>query len=339
VVERRIRGVPPVELADVPGSGGVGLVESPSSGVEVDSLPGRAPRGSSIDRSVESHMEQARASAQRRRSRPPEHHRALALEQAAEGVVVLPADAARQVLGIALGREVPLGAQQREALEERAARGLCQLLRARPLRRVGRWALRAAEPIDEGQAETLARAGIDFVNHNLNTSRRFYPSICSTHTYDDRVATVKHTVRAGLAPCSGVIVGMGETAEDLVEAAMELRRLAVVSLPVNFLHPIDGTPLGDRVPPTSGECLRALALFRLTNPRADLRAAGGRERCLGAAQGLALFAANSLFVGGYLTTPGQQRDEAVAMIETRGFEGGGAPRRYPPAAMDRAAQM
>ena len=174
--------------------------------------------------------------------------------------------------------------------------------------------------MDEGQAETLARAGIDFVNHNLNTSRRFYPSICSTHTYDDRVATVKHTVRAGLAPCSGVIVGMGETAEDLVEAAMELRRLAVVSLPVNFLNPIDGTPLGDRVPPTSGECLRALALFRLTNPRADLRAAGGRERCLGAAQGLALFAANSLFVGGYLTTPGQERDEAVAMIETLGFE-------------------
>ena len=193
--------------------------------------------------------------------------------------------------------------------------------------------------MDEGQAETLARAGIDFVNHNLNTSRRFYPSICSTHTYDDRVATVKHTVRAGLAPCSGVIVGMGETAEDLVEAAMELRRLAVVSLPVNFLHPIDGTPLGDRVPPTSGECLRALALFRLTNPRADLRAAGGRERCLGAAQGLALFAANSLFVGGYLTTPGQERDEAVAMIETLGFEVEGAPRRSPPAAMDRATQM
>src|SRR5262249_20629638 len=119
--------------------------------------------------------------------------------------------------------------------------------------------------LDDGQAETLASAGIDFVNHNLNTSRRFYPSICSTHTYDERVATVRQTVRAGLAPCSGVIVGMGETPEDLVEVANELRRLAVVSLPVNFLHPIDGTPLGDRVPVTPGDCLRALALFRLTN--------------------------------------------------------------------------
>jgi len=193
--------------------------------------------------------------------------------------------------------------------------------------------------MDEGHAEALAHAGIDFVNHNLNTSRRFYPSICSTHTYDDRVSTVTNTVRAGLAPCSGVIVGMGETVEDLVEVAMELRRLAVVSLPVNFLNPIDGTPLGDRIPLTPADCLRALALFRLTNPRADLRAAGGRERCLGAAQGLALFAANSLFVGGYLTTPGQARDEAVGMIETLGFEVEAALPRRPASVMDRAAQM
>jgi biotin synthase len=174
--------------------------------------------------------------------------------------------------------------------------------------------------MDEGQARTLREAGIDFVNHNLNTSRRFYPEICSTHTYDDRVATVEGTARAGLATCSGVIVGMGETHEDLAEVAAELRALDVASLPVNFLHPIDGTPLGDRPPPAPADCLRALALFRLTSPRADLRAAGGRERSLGEVQGLALFAASSIFVEGYLTTPGQHREDARAMIGALGFE-------------------
>jgi biotin synthase len=174
--------------------------------------------------------------------------------------------------------------------------------------------------MDEAQAATLHAAGVDYVNHNLNTSRRHYPAICSTHTYDDRVATVEDTARAGLSTCSGVIIGMGETAEDLVDVAAELNRLAVDSLPVNFLHPIEGTPLGDRPPPGPADCLRALALFRLTNPRAEIRAAGGRERCLGAAQPLALFAANSLFVEGYLTTPGQRRDAAVEMIDRLGFE-------------------
>ena len=185
----------------------------------------------------------------------------------------------------------------------------------------------------EPEARTLHEAGIDFVNHNLNTSRRFYPAICSTHTYDDRLATIDGMRRAGLASCSGVIVGMGETADDLVEVAAELRALEVESLPVNFLHPIAGTPLADRPPPAPGDCLRALALFRLTNPRADIRAAGGRERCLGPAQGLALFAANSIFVEGYLTTPGQRQPAALAMIEALGFEVEAAP------AVDSAAQM
>jgi biotin synthase len=169
-------------------------------------------------------------------------------------------------------------------------------------------------------ATTLREAGVDFMNHNLNTSRRFYPAICSTHTYDDRLATVTSGRRAGLHLCSGVIVGMGETDDDLVDVAHALARLEPTSLPVNFLHPIDGTPLGDREPPAVGRCLRALALFRLTNPRAEIRAAGGRERCLGAAQPLALYAANSVFVQGYLTTPGQQPDEALGMIAAHGFE-------------------
>jgi biotin synthase len=183
-------------------------------------------------------------------------------------------------------------------------------------------------------AARLRRAGVDFVNHNLNTSRRFYPEICSTHTYEDRVATVESARRAGMHICSGVIVGMGETDDDLVDVAGALAAVGPTSLPVNFLIPIDGTPLGDREPPPVGRCLRALALFRLTNPRAEIRAAGGRELALGAAQPLALYAANSLFVRGYLTTPGQPADEALAMIAALGFEVEPAAER-----MDSAHQM
>ena len=192
--------------------------------------------------------------------------------------------------------------------------------------------------MDEPKARQLHDAGVDFVNHNLNTSRRHYPEICATHTYDDRMETVHGAARAGLSTCSGVIIGMGESHDDLVDVAAELRALEVESLPVNFLIPIEGTPLGDRQPPPAGDCLRALALFRLTNPRAEIRAAGGRERCLREAQGLALFAANSIFVEGYLTTPGQRRDDALAMIAELGFEvDTNAPIGRP--AMDRTLQM
>jgi biotin synthase len=174
--------------------------------------------------------------------------------------------------------------------------------------------------MSEPQARTLSEAGVDYANHNLNTSRRHYPAICGTHTYDDRVATVENAKRGGLRACSGVIVGLGEQPADVVDVAQALGALAVESLPVNFLIPIDGTPLADATPPDPGYCLRALALFRLTNPRAEIRAAGGREHCLGDLQGLALFAVNSIFVEGYLTTPGQEHDVARRMIDDLGFE-------------------
>src|SRR5438046_9911752 len=110
---------------------------------------------------------------------------------------------------------------------------------------------------DEAQARPLGDAGADFVNHNLNTSRRFYPAICSTHTYDDRMATVRGSTRAGLGACSGVIIGMGETHEGLIGVGGELRALAVTSLPVNFLHPIEGPPLGERSAQEAAHRLRA----------------------------------------------------------------------------------
>lgn len=169
------------------------------------------------------------------------------------------------------------------------------------------------------QAQRLRDAGVAYVNHNLNTSRRFYPEICTTHTYEDRLETLRNVRRAGMATCSGVIMGMGESDDDLVEAAETLRQIGVESLPVNFLHPIDGTPLAERSVLSVERALAGLCLFRFFNPASDLRAAGGRELTLGKAQPLAFYAANSIFTGGYLTTTGQAFAEARAMVEGLGF--------------------
>jgi biotin synthase len=171
----------------------------------------------------------------------------------------------------------------------------------------------------DGEATRLAAAGVGWVNHNLNTSERFYPKICSTHTYADRVATVQAAQRAGLNTCCGGIIGMGEDDEDVVDLAFALRALRVDSLPVNFLLAIDGTPLGHRPTTQATRALKALCLMRFLNPHADIRAAGGRERTLGDWQALALYPANSIFVNGYLTTPGQAAVEAQRMVASVGF--------------------
>jgi biotin synthase len=174
--------------------------------------------------------------------------------------------------------------------------------------------------MSEGQARQLKEAGVGWINHNLNTSRRFYPEICSTHTYDDRIETVENVKRAGLMTCSGSIIGMGENNQDIIELAYSIRELAIDSIPVNFLYPIAGTPLGERrdFAPTKG--LKALCLMRLLNPRSEIRMAAGRELYLGTWAGLVFYPANSIFVEGYLTTPGQQANEAHKLVEEAGFE-------------------
>jgi biotin synthase len=173
--------------------------------------------------------------------------------------------------------------------------------------------------LDDQAARRLREAGVGWINHNLNTSERFHPEICSTHTYADRVSTVLAAKRAGLQTCCGGILGMGEQDDDVIDLAFALRELGVDSLPVNFLHPIDGTPLGQREVVTPDRALRALCLMRFLNPDADIRAAGGREKTLGGWQSLALYPANSIFVNGYLTTPGQASAQARSMVESLGF--------------------
>lgn len=169
-------------------------------------------------------------------------------------------------------------------------------------------------------ARRLAEAGVNRLNHNLNTSERFHPSICTTHTYRDRVSTLEAARIAGLELCTGAIFGQGESREDILEVCAALRALAPESIPVNFLHAIPETPLQGLPLLGPAACLRILCLMRFFNPRSEIRVAGGREVQLRHLQPLALFPANSLFVDGYLTTPGQIPEDAHRMIADLGFE-------------------
>ncbi len=174
--------------------------------------------------------------------------------------------------------------------------------------------------IDEQLARLLREAGVGWINHNLNTSERFHPRICGTHGYQDRLNTIAAVRRAGLALCSGGIVGMGETDEDVLDLAYALAEIRPESLPVNFLQPIAGTPLADRPLLSPQRALRILCLFRFLSPASDLRAASGREKILGSWQSLSFYPANSIFVDGYLTTKGDPATATKQMIEEHGFE-------------------
>jgi biotin synthase len=174
--------------------------------------------------------------------------------------------------------------------------------------------------MSESQARALKHGGAGWVNHNLNTSRRFYPKICTTHTYDDRVRTVENVRKAGLSTCCGGILGMGEGDDDVLDLAYATRRLRIDSVPINFLHPIAGTPLGQMSALTPQKCLKAACVFRLLNPTSEIRAAGGRELNLGVRQSEIFNAVNSIFVNGYLTTPGLGYAQTLALIERAGFE-------------------
>jgi len=169
-------------------------------------------------------------------------------------------------------------------------------------------------------AARLKSCGVDRVNHNLNTGEEHYAEICSTHTYQDRLQTLNNVREAGLELCSGGIIGLGESHRDLVSMAMDLRTLKTESIPINFLHAIEGTPLQNRNDLTPQDCLRALCMMRFVNPSSELRIAGGREKHLRSLQPLGLYVANSLFVGDYLTTKGQAPEADYQMVKDLGFE-------------------
>ncbi|MFH0902303.1 MAG: biotin synthase BioB, partial [Pseudomonadota bacterium] len=170
------------------------------------------------------------------------------------------------------------------------------------------------------KADRLRKAGVDRVNHNLETSEHHFGRIVTTHQYTERLSTVQTIKDAGMEVCCGGIVGMGEADEDVVGLAFALRTLGVDSVPVNFFDPRPGTPLESLPRPSPRWCLKVLAMFRLVHPRADVRAAGGREACLRSLQPFALCAVSSIFTSGYLTTPGMTPAQDHQMIADLGFE-------------------
>ncbi|MCB9533816.1 MAG: biotin synthase BioB [Myxococcales bacterium] len=173
---------------------------------------------------------------------------------------------------------------------------------------------------DPDVAVRLREAGMVEINHNLETSRRFFPNVCSTHSYDERIATLKYAKQAGLKLCSGGIFGMGETWEDRVDLLLELRDLEVYTVPLNFLHRIEGTPLDHCEPMSPMEILRSIAMARLVMPDAEIKVAGGREVNLRTLQPLMFAAgANSTMVGNYLTTSGWSHETDHEMIRDMGL--------------------
>ncbi len=173
--------------------------------------------------------------------------------------------------------------------------------------------------LKEGQAERLKDAGVDAYNHNINTAESHHDTIVQTHTYADRVDTVTKAKTAGLSPCSGLIAGLGETDEQLVEALFALRELESDSIPVNFLMPFDGTPYENTWELDPTRCLKILAMARFVCPDREVRIAGGREMHLRSLQGLALHVANSIFLGDYLTSEGQAAETDLELIRDNGF--------------------
>lgn len=176
------------------------------------------------------------------------------------------------------------------------------------------------------QAEELKKAGVTRYNHNLEASESFYPEVVTTHTWQDRVNTIKNLKSVGIQACTGGILGMGESWEDRIDLALSLRELEVESVPLNLLNAREGTPLEDRNKLDPYEALQAIAIFRFILPQQIIRYAGGRETVMGSLQNLGLKSGiNAMLVGHYLTTLGQPPEQDQAMLQSLGLEGGEAP--------------
>jgi len=168
--------------------------------------------------------------------------------------------------------------------------------------------------LTEESASRLKDMGLENYHHNVETSASFFDSICTTHTYQENIDTIRHATSAGLRVCAGGILGMGESPEQRIELASTLRELGVESVPLNFLNPVEGTPLGNRKPMPPLEILQNIAVFRYMLPGAELRIAGGRH-FLGDLQAMIFMAgASGIMIGDYLTTKGRRVDDDIKML-------------------------
>ncbi|MDR1398776.1 MAG: biotin synthase BioB [Treponema sp.] len=176
--------------------------------------------------------------------------------------------------------------------------------------------------LTEVQARKLKAAGVDRINHNLNTSRAFYPHICTTHTFDERVANIKMLQAIGFEICSGGIIGLGESNDDVVDMLLELQSIHPASVPINFLLPLQGTCLekADTTHLTTAYCLKVVCLTRFILPAASIRCAAGREVYFKGHERELLSVVDSLFASGYLTADGQTIDDTIRLVKESGFE-------------------
>ena len=176
------------------------------------------------------------------------------------------------------------------------------------------------------QMARLKEAGLYRNNHNLEASRDYFEKICTTHTYDERIDHVEMVRHYGIHPCSGGILGMGETPKDSIDLAFDLKKLRAHCVPLNILYPRPGTPLGQLEPLEPLEIIKYIALYRLILPNATIKIAGGREVNLRDLQAMAMQAgANGLIIGNYLTTMGRNPGQDVQMLKDLGFEISGRP--------------
>ncbi len=196
---------------------------------------------------------------------------------------------------------------------------LCQKIRT--MKKTGTHLCCSIGFLTEKQARMLKEAGLDRINHNLNSSRNYYHKICTTHTFDERVANIHMLQRIGFEICSGGIIGMGESMEDVVDMLFTLREIQPESVPINFLLPIEGTPFQniDTTAITKEYGLKVLSLARLLIPQADIRCAAGREVYFKGEEKRLLSIVNSIFASGYLTEDGQEIDDTIKAIKEAGF--------------------
>lgn len=229
----------------------------------------------------------------------------LSVEEILERAKVMESKGARRFSLVTSGRGIPGGDFDKiihiyNTLREKTGLGLCASLGI----------------IDYKKALRLKEAGVSMYHHNIETSGSFYPEICRTHSFGERVETINSVREAGLTVCSGGIIGMGEKWEHRVEMAFQLKEMGISSVPLNLLTPIGGTPLWGRPVPAPLEALKTVAMFRLVLPGAVLRLAGGRESALRDLQSLALVSGvNGLMVGNYLTTGGRRVEDDLKMLE------------------------
>jgi biotin synthase len=170
-------------------------------------------------------------------------------------------------------------------------------------------------------ADRLKEAGVECYGHNLESSRRFFPKTCTTHTYDDRLETIGYLKKAGIKICSGGIIGMGETREDRCDLAFSLKEIGANVVPINILNPIKGTPFENNPPLPVLEILKTIACFRFILPRQEIMIAGGRTMNLRDAQSMIFLAgASALMVGNYLTTLNQPVEKDLQMLKDLGLD-------------------